>query len=71
LQRLRSNADLQLLRELVQKDLIKPIEESLLTKPFTDLSEVRYLQGQLHGLKAVFARLDFLSKPKQYEEKEV
>jgi hypothetical protein len=59
-----------MLRELIEQEKIKPIERDLLSKPFSDLAEVRFLQGQLLGMRTVFSRLDFLTKekPKNFEK---
>jgi hypothetical protein len=71
LKRLRSNPDFQMLREMIEQEKIRPIENQLLEKPLSDFAEVRYLQGLREGLMAVFKYLEFLTREKQKQEKDV
>jgi len=71
LKRLRSNPDFQLLREAIEQEIIRPIERQLLEESLSDFAEVRYLQGQRKGLMAIFKYLEFQTREKQKQEKDV
>jgi hypothetical protein len=68
LKRLRSNSDFQLLHEMIEQEMIRPIENQLLEKPLSDFAEVRYFQGKREGLTAVFKYLEFITQEKRKEK---
>ena len=73
LTQLQNSPNFQLLKQLIERDKIKSIETRLngdSGKPLIDIAEVRELQGERRGLKAVFAYLDFVVKQSNKKEKE-
>jgi hypothetical protein len=64
---LKNSPAFQLLKGLIEQEKIEPIERRLKGdsgKPFSDIVEVRELQSERRGLKAVFSYLDSLTKEK-------
>ena len=72
LTQLQNSPNFQLLKQLIERDKIKSIENRLngdSGKPLIDIAEVRELQGERRGLKAVFTYLDFVVKQSNKKER--
>lgn len=68
---MKNSSAFQLLKELIERDKIRPIERKLIGdsgNPLSDIAEVRYLQGQRRGLKEVFSYLESVVKEKSHEK---
>lgn len=69
---LKNSPAFQLLKGLIEQEKINPIDKRLKGdsgKPFSDIVEVRELQSERRGLKAVFSYLDTLTKEKPKNKK--
>jgi hypothetical protein len=64
MQSLVREPNFKLLKQLIDREIVAPIDRTLTTKPFDNLSDVDRLQGERKGLQAVFSFVEKVSKTK-------